>query len=200
MLENILIGMYGVNVNVKPIQPPGDATDNSRGKSDTFGGWEKVFEYCQHQNFDELLMFNDYVIIQIDTDMGDHPNYGVPLTHEGKDRPVEKLVEDVRRKIISLIDQSIYQQFHNQFKFAISVYSLECWLLPLYSKQKAHLEKTKNCCKQLERDAKLHQMDYHKEQRSYDKLSRPYRNSKELENGKQHQKSLALFLDSLPLL
>jgi hypothetical protein len=152
VLENILTGLYGVDVEVNLIQPLRDATDASRAKSDSFGGWEQVFEYCQHENFDELLAFNDYVIIQIDTDMSEHVNFDVSLTYNGIDRPVEELVVDVRQKITSKINQASYKRNQSQFKYAIAVHSLECWLLPIYSNVKAHYEKTKNCAKQLERN------------------------------------------------
>ena len=197
VLENILTGMYGDDVEVKPLQPLRDATDSSRVKSDSLGGWEQVFEYCQFENFDELLMFNDYVIIQIDTDSGYEVNYGVPLTHGGMDRPVEELVEDVRKKIISNISQITYQQYNNQFKFAIAVHSLECWLLPLYAKM-PHTKKIKECETRLKYEAKQLGLDSTKKYSQYDKLSRQYRKPKEIENAKQQQQSLALFLDSLP--
>jgi hypothetical protein len=198
VLENILIGLYGDDVEVNPLQPLRDATDASRAKSDSFGGWEQVFEYCQHENFDEVFMFNDYVIIQIDTDIDKHAKFWISLTHHGKDRPTEELIDEVRQLLIVKLKPAIYEQFQEKFKFAIAVRSLECWLLPLYAKEKAHIVKTKNCAKQLEREAQRLKLDYRKEHRVYDKLSRKYQSSKELETGKQHQKSLALFLDSLP--
>ena len=198
VLENILTGLYGDDVEVNPLQPLRDATDTSRVKADSFGGWEQVFEYCRYENFDELLTYNDYVIIQIDTDMGEHLNYGVSLTHEGKDRSVEDLVGDVSRLLISKMNQASYEQYQNQFKFAIAVHSLECWLLPIYANEKAHSKKTKNCAKQLGRNTKRHGLSCGKEYRIYDNLSSQYRNATKLENAKQHQPSLALFLDSLP--
>jgi len=108
------------------------------------------------------------------------------------------LVNEVRQKIISKINKASYEKYQTKFNFAIAVHSLECWLLPLYSKEKAHLGKTKSCSKQLEHEAKRRKINCYKEHRSYDELSSPYRSSKELEKGKKLQKSLALFLDSLP--
>ncbi|PZN82277.1 MAG: hypothetical protein DM484_06735 [Candidatus Methylumidiphilus alinenensis] len=198
VLENILTGLYGDDVEVNPLQPLRDATDTSRIKSDSFGGWEQVFEYCQHENFDELLIFNDYVIIQIDSDCGYEVNFGVPLTHGGKDRPVEELVDEVRQKIISKINKASYEQHQNQFKFAIAVHSLECWLLPLFLKEKAHLRKTKNCFHQLELETERLKIDCKKEYLSYKRLSKPYQNAKQLENAKLLQQSLGIFVNSLP--
>ena len=39
VLENILTGLYGEDVEVNPLQPLRDATDTSRVKSDSFAGW-----------------------------------------------------------------------------------------------------------------------------------------------------------------
>jgi hypothetical protein len=197
VLRNILIGLYGADVDVTELQPLRDTTDSSRIKSDSFGGWEKVFEYCQYENFEEVFEFNDYVIIQIDTDMGEHVNFGVPLTRDGIDRPVEDLVDDVRNKIIAHINQNSYQQYNNQFKFAIAVHSLECWLLPLYAKI-PHTKKIKECETRLKYEGQQIGLESTKKYPQYDKLSRQYRKPKELEKAKQHQSSLALFLDSLP--
>jgi len=198
VLENILIGLYGDDVEVNPLQPLRDATDTSRTNSDSFGGWEQVIQYCQLEDFSTLFMFNDYVIIQIDTDMGEHPNFGVALTRDGIDRPHEDLVDDVRQKIISKISPIIYEQYERFILFAIAVHSLECWLLPLYAQQNAHIVKIKNCGKQLERDAKRLNLNSAKDYQSYDRLSDPYQTTEQLEKAKQHQPSLALFLDSLP--
>ncbi len=198
VLRNILIGIYGSDVEVNGLQPLYDATDSNRVQAESFGNWELVFEFCKYANFDDIYMENDYVIIQIDTDMGEHVNFGIPLTHDGIDRRVEDLVDDVRNKIISHIDQVSYQQYKSQFKFAISVHSLECWLLPLYAKSNTHSSKMKNCSKQLERDANRHGIEYKKEYRPYDNLSSQFRKPKVLVKAKQHQQSLALFLDSLP--
>lgn len=198
VLHNILIGMYGVDVEVNIKQPLHNATDESRNRSDSLGGWEQVFQYCQHENFDEIFEYNDYVIIQIDTDVGEEVNFGVPLSQDGIDRPVDDLVCEVRKKIIEKLSHPVYEKYESQFLFAIAVRSLECWLLPLYAKQKAHATKTKNCANQLERDAKRLGLDYRKEYRTYDNLSVQYRKPKELKKAKQHHPSLALFLDSLP--
>lgn len=191
--------MYDDDVEVNPLQPLRDATDANRAKSDYFGGWERVFEYCQYENFAELFMFNDYVIIQIDTDMGEHANFGVALTYNGADRSAKELVDEVRQRIVSIVDQTIYMEYQSRFNFAIAVHSVECWLLPFYAKEKSHVAKTKNCAKQLERDAHKQGLNFNKEYKTYDTLSKPYQNSRELNKAKQHHQSLALFLDSLPL-
>ena len=198
VLRNILIGLYGSDVEVNGLQPLYDATDTSRAKPNSFGNWENVFEYCQHANLDDLFLTNDYVIIQIDTDVAEHPNFGINLTKNGVDRPVIELVEDVRKKIIEKFNQLSYGSYKNQFAFAISVHSLECWLLPLYAQIKNHEKKIKNCESRLKYETEKLGLNSNKEYRPYDELSRQYRKPKEFEKATQHHQSLALFLDSLP--
>jgi len=200
VLENILIGIYGDDVDVNPLQPLRDATDTSRAKSDSFGGWEQVFEYCQHEDFNEVFMFNDYVIIQIDTDVGERPHFGVSLTEGGKDRPAEELVCEVRNLLISKLDPDIYDHHQGGFQFAIAVHSLECWLLPLYAQGKAHVgKKTKNCYEHLKRQTNNKPgLDCHKSYRQYECLSASFREPEALKKAKKHHRSLAIFLDSLP--
>ena len=45
VIENILIGMFGEDVFVHPLQPIYDETDSSR--IEAFGGWQSVFRYCE---------------------------------------------------------------------------------------------------------------------------------------------------------
>lgn len=125
VLHNILIGKYGVDVEVKPIQPLYDATDRSR---DSLGGWEQVFQYCQHENFDEIFEYNDYAIIHIDTDAGEEVNFGVSLYQDG-DRPVNDLVFDVRRKI------SVYFCYCRTFAGVLAIAFIREGKSPFYQDQ-----------------------------------------------------------------
>ncbi len=169
VLENILAGLYGDDVEVKILQPLRDATDESRAKSDSLGGWWQVFKHFQDENFHVIFGYNDYVIIQIETDVCE--NFGVPLLHNGNERPIVDLVNNVREKLIEKIRHPAYDKYKSQFNFAIAVDCLECWLLPLYAKQPAHFVKNKHCSNQLERDTKRLGLDYRKDYRTYDDLN-----------------------------
>jgi len=100
VLKNILYGLYGSDIEFTILPKLLDATDSSILKS-KFSNWELLLQYCHDEDFEDVFSLWNYVIIYIDTDTGDHPNYGVPLTYEGKDRPIEELVNDVRKLIIS---------------------------------------------------------------------------------------------------
>ena len=67
-------------IEVYPMQPLRDATDSSAN----FGGWERVFEFCE-TGIPAALSVNDYVVIQIDTDRAEHVKFGVSLQVGGVD-------------------------------------------------------------------------------------------------------------------
>jgi hypothetical protein len=113
------------DIFINPLQPLRDATDRVTAPH---GGWELVLEYCE-ESIDLALEANDYVVVHIDTDMGDHPNYGLPLTLCGVDRLHRDLVADAKRILISKIDQTTYNTYYKRLIFAIAVHSTESWLL-----------------------------------------------------------------------
>lgn len=185
-LEAILEGHYGEEIDVNPLQPRRDETDRARVAEGAFGGWELVLEYCaDHHRIAQALEFNDYLIIQIDTDCGDHPNFGVPLTNGGKDRPVEDLVAAVKAKMIGILGP-VYKE---KILFCVCVHSLECWLLSLH---KTH--RTKSCAKHLEGEVGRTTKDYP----SYWDISRDFRHGKTVAQVAKANESFALFIATLP--
>ena len=87
-------------------------------------------EYCASRRFQEALQFYDYIIIQIDTDVSE--DYGVPKQDETGEFTVEQIIEKVRERLASCIGDVFYSRYSERILFAISVHSVECWLLPLY--------------------------------------------------------------------
>lgn len=198
VLKAILTGYYGDEPDFPFLRPRRDATDESRQAGR--GGWEMVFEHCE--NSDELrddLVINDYLVIQIDTDCGDHSNFGVPLTSGGEDRPEQAIVEDVRNLLISKLGAEFYEDFRERIIFAISVHSLECWLLPLHAPTAKAAKQTKNCAKRLGRSIQQELTKNDGETcRTYQTLAKPYRKRATIEQFRKHNKSLDIFLSSLP--
>ena len=143
VLTAILQATYTEEPDINEVQPVRDETDNSRQGS--FAGWEKVLEYCGLDFFQQDFIFNDYVIIQIDTDVAEHPNFGVPLTENGADITTGDLVNNVKEMIANKIGKEIYEKYKDRIIFAISVHSLECWLLPLFINDKKGASRLKNC-------------------------------------------------------
>jgi hypothetical protein len=125
MIEQICGKMFEDDIDVNPLQPLWDATDAAAAPH---AGWELVFEYCRERAADALAA-NDYVVIHLDTDQGDHPNFGVPLTHHGGDRPYNDLIENAIAVIGARVGGALYPAHAKRFLFAISVHSMESWLL-----------------------------------------------------------------------
>jgi hypothetical protein len=133
VIENILMGYFAKNeddIEFKELQPLRDETDEN--KAQNYGGWDKVLEYCASSKFKGALQFHDYIIVQIDTDVSDKPEgYGIPHFEQGKALTTEQLIEKVVAKFIDLIGKTRYEKYEDKIIFAISVHSIECWLLPL---------------------------------------------------------------------
>ncbi len=125
MIEQICGKMFDDDVDVNPLQPLRDATDAAAAPH---AGWELVFEYCRERVADALAA-NDYVVIHLDTDQGDHPNFGVPLTHQELSAPDNDLVESAIAVIAAQLGGVLYPAHAKRFLFAISVHSMESWLL-----------------------------------------------------------------------
>jgi hypothetical protein len=130
VIKHILIGIFDdPDLVVNPLQP----------KDNEPGNWVKVLDYCCSDDFKPALVDNDYLIVQIDTDILireqlpekyqiDLPSHLIP----------EEIVERVSQLLISLIDDGngFWEQFGKQIIFAISVHQIECWFLPIYFKTK----------------------------------------------------------------
>jgi hypothetical protein len=125
IIEQICAKMFEDDVDINPLQPLRDATDTAAAPH---AGWELVFEYCRERAADALAA-NDYVVIHLDTDQGDHPNFRVPLTYQGADRPYNDLVENAIAVIAAQLGGALYPAHAKRFLFAISVHSMESWLL-----------------------------------------------------------------------
>lgn len=102
---------------------------------------------------------------------------------------MQRLVEQ-----INIGKDEFYSENKNKIIFAVSVHSLECWLLPLYKSYKT--EKTKNCFNNLQRESK--KISVQKDYNTYDKLSKPYLKNKTLLKESKKSTSLKVFVDSLP--
>lgn len=196
VLEQILYGVYqGQDVRVNPMQPARDATDESRQAS--FGGWESVAEYCGFKIVKEIFAFNDYLIIHIDTDSCEHPNFAIPATEGGADRSTDALVADVKRFLIGKLGAEVYAAFQDRIFFAIAVHSVECWILPLHATTAA-AKKTKNCVSHLNIALVKKGFGYKKDYDCYKEISRSYVKRKKIEKYSSYNDSFHVFVNSLP--
>ncbi len=129
VISNILFGYYNnPNILINELQPIRDETD--RNKATNYGGWGNLIEYCKSDIFKYAFQTTNYIIIQVDTDVCE--DYNVSKKENGNDLTPEQLVLKVKEKFIEIIGVDFYNNLEQRIIFAISVHSIECWLLPIY--------------------------------------------------------------------
>ena len=92
------------------------------------GGWNLVLEYCETSLLD-ALQTNDFVVIQIDTDCGDDPGYNLDIAPSGVEKDSIQLVKDAITIISERIGSKILCDHGERLIFAVSVHSIESWLV-----------------------------------------------------------------------
>lgn len=200
VIENILCGFYDeiddLDRDIVPLRPAFDETDRKQAE---FGNWELLLKYLSETRFKEDVLNSEYIIVQIDTDDSQHPNFNVkPTDHENNELSTEILIEKIIERLMMQIDLNgtFYEEYKHKIVFAISVHSLECWLLPLHKIYSS--EKTKNCFDNLRRESKG--ISVEKTNDSYDKLSKPFLKKSKLLDISTKNESLRIFISRLPTL
>ncbi len=118
------------------------------------GGWNEVLKYCEREELSQILIENDYVIIQIDTDQSQQMPFNVAHTELGNEKTPDRLLADVIARLERNIPESVDK---GKVIFAICIHTIECWLLPLvYADDKK--EKTKGCLSALNRELRRKNM------------------------------------------
>jgi hypothetical protein len=113
-------------------------------KQETTGGWVEVLKYCEREELKSIMVENDYLVIQIDTDQSQNAPFDINhLKPTGKEKTPTELLKDVLDKLNSLILPEIKAAYSEKIFFAISIHTLECWLLPIYTSN--HKSDIKGC-------------------------------------------------------
>jgi hypothetical protein len=195
VIENILCGFYkdydDLDEEIQPLQPPYDMTTQKQ-KEGEFGGWEMLLEYLSEKRFRDDVLNSEYVIVQIDTDISEHINFGVTQQNLSTQELIKKIIERLITQIES--KTTFYKEHQEKIIFAISVHSLECWILPLFNLAKN--EKISGCFEALQRASKKIKVD--KNYATYDKLSQPFLKHKELIKVVSKNSSFKIFIHNLP--
>lgn len=206
VIQNILVGFFDepdLTTAIRNLQPLKDHTDQMVSK----GGWLNVFEYCKSQYFIDALEQNDYLIIQIDSDVCEQKHFDVSRrTADGSSKADDVLINDIRerfeKEFIDKFGQEKYGLFKNRIIYAICLEEIECWLLPLYFTDKTK-SATNNCTHKLnpkltaefgifiDKDNKSNMTP------SYWKFSRRYTKKKVLMANAHHNPSLGIFIQTL---
>ncbi|MDT4852917.1 hypothetical protein FQZ97_871700 [compost metagenome] len=201
VIEAVAKGYYkkktpGEQIHILFQQPTRDATDRSRQSraDEDFGGWEQVLEYCStSERVYEALALSDFLIIHIDSDICWNENIGID-----KNQDVDALVSEIKRLLVSRIDKQLYSDYGHQIFFAIPVHSTECWLLPLHATKQSERIRI-NDCEGLLRDVmKRKKRRMPKEHDIYVELAKGFRSYKSIEAACEVNRSLEIFVDSLP--
>ncbi len=140
-----------------------------------------VLEWCKSENLEDILLYNDFVIIQIDADVSQNKGFDVPHLVGGKEKDASVLCNDIIDKLQSLISREIWDKYKNKFLFAIGILEMECWLLPLIDNKSS----IKNCLHRLNRGLRKRgeetigeNKNNYKSRRVYKKLSKKFKNRK----------------------
>lgn len=199
VIENILSGFFDdPDIVINPIQPLRDETDRTRTVNS--GGWTLVFEHCKSDKFQEAFSFNDYIIVQIDTDTCDDIGYDISKNEVGTGREYtpEELIEKVCQKLQGLIGTDFYNNFSERIIFAVAVHTTECWLLPLYYDD-VNKSRFKGCLDRLNQalTKKIGITISAKNPDYYESISRKYLKRKTLMSKYADNPSLKVFVEEL---
>lgn|GEM_PF-214441 len=204
VIENILFGYFGDEEPiVNPVQPPHDKTGEASAPAP--GGWGLVLKFFETGEHRRALQWNDYLVVQIDTDVSEQKGYDVPHREGGRELEVEELVTRVIQKFQGIMGDEFWRAHGHRFLFAVAVHGIECWLLPLlYDDNRA--TKTTGCLdacnrERIKRNKTPLSSSGHKSEtknvRAYQEVAREYAKRKRLDAVHDKNPSLALFISQL---
>jgi hypothetical protein len=192
VIENILRGFLNdKNLSANYLQPPNRIVP---------AGWNNLLKYCSSVEFKQSFQNNDFIIVQIDTDFMGGKDVPKEDIIETKDVAVSELVENFKALLIKKIGNEFYENYANQIIFAISVDSIECWLLPIYFENDFKSKtKTENCLNTLNKILPAREgfsIDK-KEAKYYTIMSKHFLKNKNLQEYITVQPSFKLFFEEL---
>lgn len=134
------------DVVVNPIQPE----ISLRGKQVDFGGWREVFKHCMEDIFEYILSFNDYIVIQIDTDVCEEVGYDIKKNKEdGTQKTDDELYVDICERLLKNIPVESKGKYEEKIIYAVCFNEIECWLLPVLYTEEKKCRITQSCINKL---------------------------------------------------
>ncbi|WP_267269653.1 hypothetical protein [Pseudomonas protegens] len=198
IIYTIIEDALGEEPDINILQPLRDATDEARQATGSFGGWERVLEFCSStEKLKEALEYNEFLVIQIDTDCCGHVNFDVPYHKDGIELTAEELAGNVQSFIEAKLTPELMTQYGHRIIFAIAVHSTECWLMPFYAALERDKRKEKSCATHLQRALTKAKKNHEKTFRCYSDLSNCFNNLRDINNSKSFSKTLEMFINSL---
>ena len=194
VIESVLCGFFDEDITdeITHLQPHLDKTSK---KQKGFSNWELLLDYLRSPRF------NDYIVIQMDTDISEHPNFDISHSDENNiELDTPSLIKNVIDKITEIInscEHDIHEELKERILFCICVHSIECWLLAYYKNMRK--PKTKNCFRALAHELKKDENSL-KNYATYQEISDPLSEKKNLEKIRLKESSLHLFLECLSII
>jgi hypothetical protein len=198
VLKNLLEGFfrgYEGGTIVNAIQPKA-STDP--------GGWTLVMRALREQEVRKALQFNDWVVVQIDTDVCEEVGFDVARVTDGNALQVVDLVEAVRARLLREMGPD--DDAAARTIVAVAVHELECWILPLLfdRSEAASSAKLTGCLKAANdklvasKAPRLSRADgTGKDPRAYKQATAEFRKRKVLVDAGTRNESLGLFVAQL---
>jgi hypothetical protein len=200
VVQNILLGFFQEqdldSGDITPTQPLLDETGKQLAGS--LGGWQQVLRWLEERRYDEAFQFNEYVVVQIDTDVCENAGFDVPKTANGATCSPEELVIAVRKRLMEIIGTEDLETYAGRFHCAVAVHELECWLLPLWGKA-TEFDGIHTCKQRVDNGlGRANEPGLHKDRvETYTNASGEFRKRRRLLEAASSQRSLELFCDSL---
>ena len=144
IIKHIISHFFKEDTIINQLQPLIDV----KGQQLVPGGWNEVLKYCsQEAILQSVLEYNDYIVIQIDTDMSEIEPYSVSKLNDKGERVTNEILwERVHKRLLEEICETIDK---NRILFAICIDEAECWLLPAVCSVERKKSAYLNCCYRL---------------------------------------------------
>ena len=201
VLRNVLIGYYK-----EQREPVITFEFPDPQAKQPIGGWTLVLHYLRAKKFRQAFQVNQFVVVQMDTDVAEDQGFDVAKQNADGPLSLEAFVAAVVERLKQEIGANDWATYGERFIFAIGIEQIECWILPLWHSDTKGAQ-TANCTSRLAQTPKLQDelkaRNYgwfgagNKDSLSYDFASRGYRKKKILMDEGSRNPSLALFLADL---
>lgn len=185
VIKNILRGYFSIQNPQKEIaelSPPE-------------GGWRPLLTYLTRERFREDVENHEFIILQIDTDVSN--DFDISHTDNfGNKFTTIQLIENIIEKLISQINSGqsdFYQAYAEKIIFAISVHSIECWLITYYAEPINLLD----CFDELRKIKFPNNFQVSKNYAKYNILSQPFLKRENIELVLQKNESFKHFIQQL---
>jgi hypothetical protein len=190
-IENILCGFFDSI----------DDDDIAYLPNNAKGGWTAIFNYLMSSDFRNDVLSNEFIIVQIDTDISTKQTeasaFGIYYKDaNGNELSTNELINAVIAIIVNKINNGqsdFYQENYQKIIFAISVHSIECWLIAHYAQQ---TEKY-NCFDILKTMKFAKNTQLSKKRTNYDIISQPFLDKNTIQTVAQKDPSFNHFIGQL---